>query len=125
MQYLIFPINGTSFVMDLGAEIKHSIAESTDNPYEPFIRIPLGLKSRSSIGTNSPEGFLTFKVIYFRYISGTTYLSSLRLSFISHSNPMTQPLHPFSGKRNVFQISRLILFLQIQSSLLIVRSKEA
>ena len=32
------------------------------------------------MGTNSPEAFLTFKVIYFRYISGTTYLSPLRLS---------------------------------------------
>ena len=34
------------------------------------------------MGTNSPEAFLTFKRIYFRYISGTTCLSLSRLSNI-------------------------------------------
>lgn len=34
------------------------------------------------MGTNSPEALLTFKWIYFRYISGTTCLSPLRLSNI-------------------------------------------
>jgi hypothetical protein len=82
IQYLIFPVKGISFVSDLGAEIRHSMGEPTVNWHRLFMLIPLELKLKSSTSTALPETSLILNWMYFRYISGTTYLSSLRLFLI-------------------------------------------